>query len=637
MSEINIDPEEKTLSKPISDDTILELQLGDVIQISNPLNDNLNDQTFIIDYIDKSKTYLINTDTLERLRLSIDEDGTFGDGNITRIAILSRSDTPSYARQNELLPGKWINIYFEGDFPVIITGEITNLENDTIEIKTVDDDIIYINFDYKGLPENLPIQMIEIRDRPSEPLVQDQKEEQPLEEIPELEVEKKFVEPEKIQLTIPVKDIKNQIREFIVKADQVQFGDEEFGPIREFVDVASKSQRYSIETQVSDLLDELLSTIPNPQRTPRVLNNIHTMIERFKQLREHFSSYDNYGNVDGFMVKESNYRPIIKQYFYDLKANLYWILPVVKNFKYIYNAENLYDENNDVINLNIDKTLIDLKEIIDNYKSNDIPSDQNKYAELYREIDREYTVPFKELTEEENLNGVLYDLNAVNNINTVINNLEDLYSSVYSNYSVRSRRFVIQKYNTGLTKLDTIDSTGGKNVTVRTNMTPNDYLSIKSFIFLPEPIIRFSKINLPGTNILDRVNLNNAFLNYWEFLRKNTNVNLNFIDNFDDEIQFNEQNFANNIKEYILNLPEINNLTRDEIYKKYLTHIIPKTRVLFNLMKKYITGKLSIVEVVSYLEPFLVYSDDLTYMQYVEIIDFISEKISDYNLSLIHI
>ena len=355
------------------------------------------------------------------------------------------------------------------------------------------------------------------------------------------------------------------------------------------------------------------------------------MIERFKQLREHFSSYDNYGNVYGFMVKESNYKPIIKQYFYDLKANLYWILPVVKNFKYIYNAENLYDENNDVINLNIDKTLIDLKEIIDNYKSNDIPSDQNKYAELYREIDREYTVPFKELTEEENLNGVLYDLNAVNNVNTVINNLEDLYSSVYSNNAVRSRRFVIQKYNTGLTKLDTIDSTGGKNVTIRTNMTPNDYLSIKSFIFLPEPIIRFSKINLPGTNILDRVNLNNAFLNYWEFLRKNTNVNLNFIDNFDDEIQFNEQNFANNIKEYILNLPEINNLTRDEIYKKYLTHIIPKTRVLFNLMKKYITGKLSIVEVVSYLEPFMIYSDDLTYMQYVEIIDFINEKISQYN------
>jgi hypothetical protein len=52
-------------------------------------------------------------------------------------------------------------------------------------------------------------------------------------------------------------------------------------------------------------------------------------------------------------------------------------------------------------------------------------------------------------------------------------------------------------------------------------------------------------------------------------------------------------------------------------------------------MKKYITGKLSIVEVVSYLEPFLIYSDDLTYMQYVEIIDFINEKISEYNKKFI--
>ena len=640
MSEINSESEEKPLPNPKSDDTVLELQLGDVIQISNPLNDNLNDQTFIIDYIDNVKAYLLNTDTLERLRLSIDADGTIGDGNITRIAILSRSDTPSYARQNDLLPGKWINIYFEGDFPVIITGEITNLENDMIEVKTVDDDIIYINFDYKGLPENLPIQMIEIRERPSQPLVQAEKEQQvekeeeSLEEIPALEVEKKFVDPEKIQLTIPVKDIKNQIREFIIKADQVQFGDEEFGPIREFVDVASKSQRYSIETQTSDLLDELLSTIPNAQRTPRVLNNIHTMIERFKQLREHFSFYDNYGNVEGFVIKESSHKPLIKNYFYDLNVNLYWILPVVKNFKYIYNAENYDEENGDIINLNLDKTLVDLKEIIDNYKSNNMPSDQNKYAELYREIDRAYSVPFKEL-QDEDLNGVIYELKAVNNINTVINNLEDLYSSVYSNNAVRSRRFVIQKYNTGLTKLDTVDSTGSRMVTVRTNMTPNDYMSVKSVIFLPEPVIRFSKINLPGTSILDKVNLNNSFINYWQFLRKNTNVNLSFIDSFDDEIQFNEQNFANNIKQYVLNLPETQELSLGETYKKYLNHIIPKTRVLFNLMKKYISGKLSIVEVVSYLEPFLIYSDDLTYMQYVEIIDFINGKISEFNKKFI--
>ena len=153
-----------------SNDTIIELQLGDVIHITNKENEQLNDQTFIIDYIDKTKMYLINADSMDRILLSISEDGIIGDGNISRIAILSRSDTGSYARQNNLLPGKWINIYFEGDFPIIMTGKITNLESDMIEVKTIDDDVIYLNFDYKGLPEDLPIEMIEIRDKPSEPL-----------------------------------------------------------------------------------------------------------------------------------------------------------------------------------------------------------------------------------------------------------------------------------------------------------------------------------------------------------------------------------------------------------------------------------------------------------------------------------
>lgn len=110
--------EDKEESKPAkkSNDTILELQLGDVINITDPLNEILNEQTFIIDYIDKSKTYLINTDTLDKIRLPISPEGIIGDGTITKIAILSRSDTPSYARQNDLLPGKWINIHFGGGF-----------------------------------------------------------------------------------------------------------------------------------------------------------------------------------------------------------------------------------------------------------------------------------------------------------------------------------------------------------------------------------------------------------------------------------------------------------------------------------------------------------------------------------------
>jgi hypothetical protein len=79
-------------------------------------------------------------------------------------------------------------------------------------------------------------------------------------------------------------------------------------------------------------------------------------------------------------------------------------------------------------------------------------------------------------------------------------------------------------------------------------------MSLRSFITLPEPTIRFSKINLPGTNILERANLNLIMLNYWEFLKKKTNVNNVIVDSLNDNIEFNENNFVNNIKNYILNL-----------------------------------------------------------------------------------
>ena len=59
--------------------------------------------------------------------------------------------------------------------------------------------------------------------------------------------------------------------------------------------------------------------------------------------------------------------------------------------------------------------------------------------------------------------------------------------------------------------------------------------------------------------------------------------------------------------------------------------IIPKIRVLFSLVKKYIKGRLSLVDVVNYLEPFMIYPIDLTYMQLKEINKFIYEKIQEYN------
>ena len=216
-AETNSESQEKEKEKEKNSDTTIELQLGDIIHISNKVNEQLDDETFIIDYIDNSKAYLINTNTLDKIRLSISPEGIIGDGNITRIEVLSRNETGSYARQYGLTPGKWVDIFFGGDLPVIITGEITNLEQDMIEVTTIDGDTLYINFDYKGIPENLPIEYFQIREKPSKPLVSKEPSEmlvveEPIGELEELEKPKLFVEPSKIQLTVAVKDIKDQIR-----------------------------------------------------------------------------------------------------------------------------------------------------------------------------------------------------------------------------------------------------------------------------------------------------------------------------------------------------------------------------------------------------------------------------------------
>ena len=162
-------------------------------------------------------------------------------------------------------------------------------------------------------------------------------------------------------------------------------------------------------------------------------------------------------------------------------------------------------------------------------------------------------------------------------------------------------------------------------------------MSISSFITLPEPAINFSKINLPNTSLIDKAHLNNIFLNYWEFLRNNTKLKNVFIEDENQSILFNEKNFVNNIKNYVfsLDLENKKSIHKSNLYKKFLEIIIPKSRVIFNLMKKFISGKLSIVDVVSYLEPFLIYPDNITYNLYLDITSFIDREIDLYNQKFI--
>ena len=102
----------------------LSLELGQVIQINAPTNAKIDQHIYFIDYLDDNQIKLIDNEDLSVLELKI-QDNKFTDESIETIAILARPEQSGYARQNDLIPEKWISIQFGGDVPSIINGKIT--------------------------------------------------------------------------------------------------------------------------------------------------------------------------------------------------------------------------------------------------------------------------------------------------------------------------------------------------------------------------------------------------------------------------------------------------------------------------------------------------------------------------------
>ena len=72
----------------------------------------------------------------------------------------------------------------------------------------------------------------------------------------------------------------------------------------------------------------------------------------------------------------------------------------------------------------------------------------------------------------------------------------------------------------------------------------------------------------------------------------------------------------------------------EEVYNNFLNNIIPKTRILFELIKKYIKNGTSFIKIIEYLEPFLIYEDDISFKQYDTITDFMYEEIQKHIITL---
>ena len=621
------------------DEPKLFLELGQVIKIEAPTDPTLHQNIYMINYLDNNLIKLINNEDLSEKTLRIN-NGELTNKSVSKIIILATPEEKGYARQNGLTPGNYITIEFGGDIPTIFNGQITDLEQDMIELSIYESgEKIYIDFEGKGIPLELPIQDIRTFSPPEKKsLTPEEDDLQLMEEEDEDIIDE---DDDELELIVDTEQLKENVKEIYINLDELTLEDEDLGEIEEIEIVDETQRRFGIDRQSDDLLDELLADIPSDKRTQRILNNIHISIERFKQLRRKFSNFDESGNAEGIKSKGSSYKPLVEK-MHKLNTQLYWLLPIVRNKHKIYNFADGDNDVDDIEDRQLGFVLSEQNEVIEEYINNNIPDERNKYKYLLQNINPYYT-PF---LDPDNTENVITQQDVLNNIEVVIDNLGNLYSNMIRgneergkgepSYSLRNQRFVIDRYNLGIKKLSNNDIKNKKSKNFLEQVTNNDKVNVIGLLSLTNPFIQYSRINLPKTSIYMKANLHRFNFMYHRILLQNLELERKIIseENLKDKNFLSEINFQTfntfKFKETKMLLDRNN----DEIYNDFLEKIIPQTRILFETVKKYIKNGTSYIKIIEYLEPFLVYDEDITFKQYETIIEFIEKEINKHRLKL---
>ena len=106
----------------------LRLQLGDIIRLVAPDQPDIANIPLIVEGIQREEIELRGAGG-KTLNLGLREDGALRDAAIQRVELLSRATVSGYAAQHDLRVGAWIDVYFGGDLPMVITGQITEVDN----------------------------------------------------------------------------------------------------------------------------------------------------------------------------------------------------------------------------------------------------------------------------------------------------------------------------------------------------------------------------------------------------------------------------------------------------------------------------------------------------------------------------
>lgn len=656
----------------------LYIQYGDIVSFQSPSNVELHQHTFFVDYVSETKIRFLDVASLEPTTLYLTDTGHspperpsavhteyaegslraspygssfhFRDESIEVVELLSRANERGYARQSGLLPHTWIKVEFGGDFPMLIVGEVTALDEDQIEVTTFPTrEVIYIDFAYQGLPEDLHIVSWEIVAAPKgqgteegQGQRQGTTEEgkgqagEPL-DLDDMDVGEaaELSEEHTPELDVVAADptVRDTLHQMYLDANEIVFGpDEDDVVVGQVVEISEHEKVYSVGAQTNDLLDEMLSTIPDAQRTPLVMDQLHRLLARFRELRHQFSRTDgDTGRVLGPRLRTAlaSDKPLVpslqlylgqtlESYLDKRISNLSWLVPVVSCRRKLYDvADAVAEDVADAELVTLSEDLNNMMQLQRNYAANRDLGNTNhdRYLHLQSRMAERLT-PF---VDEQGKHTLPNTFCASVPIDAVIDNdlWEDsgkiISTAVHGTEgAIQSTRCVSQRFQPGETVLRPV-YVRGKKTFERTAVSPAESLHLRSWMALPAAWMEFSRVRLPTTNLLHRVSGSAQWpMRFRRLNRRNPDVLLIESGTGSSPAGVAERALmqGGGTKLFVLE----HGVESGEYNPDDIGAMIPDTIYLMDSLETPTSTSLSALT--ARLEPFLVYSDDLTYLQY---------------------
>jgi hypothetical protein len=222
-----------------------------------------------------------------------------------------------------------------------------------IEITTLPEkDLLYIDFAYSGIPEQLKIDKIIVREKLDETKLLVSQEDKLNSLNSSDDIEETYLnqdDKQELDYDLKVYDAKSDLENIIL--DSIELG-AELDDLEHEVNVSEGEQRYSLDKQTNDYLDKLINAYLPEQRTEEVINKIHNEINYYIQLRNVYSHFDANNNPSLIEDRGQHYKHL-KELLFNLNKKLYYILPVLSNVRNLIISETTdadYLEDNDAYN-----------------------------------------------------------------------------------------------------------------------------------------------------------------------------------------------------------------------------------------------------------------------------------------------